>query len=94
MTQLGSVEHFEKIFNKIEKQGGPIFSQSIAETRADELEKEIAKLKHYHKLELENYTDEIKSLKDYIKKDKEYIEYVENKYYELEKEIIELKKTD
>jgi chromosome segregation ATPase len=85
MTQLGSIEHFEKIFNKIEK---------TAETRIEELELEIAKLKHYHKLELENYTDEIKSLKDYIKKDKQYIEYVENKYYELEKEIIELKKTD
>lgn len=94
MTQLGSVEHFEKIFAKLEKQGGSVVTQSIAENRADKLELEIAKLKHYHKLELENYTDEIKSLKDYIKKDKQYIEFVENKYYDLEKEIIELKKTD
>lgn len=83
MTQLGSVEHFQKIYNKMEAQDRINVEYFESENLIAELKKANARL-----------TDEIDNLKTESERDKRYIGYVENKYYELEKEIIELKKTD
>ena len=81
MTQLGSVEHFQKIFNKMEAQDRINVEYFESENIIAELKKENARL-----------ADEIDSLKTELKKDKKYINFVENKYYEIEKAIYGFKK--
>ena len=56
-------------------------SRTLSENLIAELKKENARL-----------ADEIDSLKTELKKDKKYINFVENKYYEIEKAIYGFKK--
>ena len=78
--QLGSKQHFQEIFSKID-----IDQDENPDLKIEQLKNEIDQLKHYHKLEIENYVEDFNSVNKELKKSRSIID-------EFEEEIKETKK--
>mgnify|MGYP003661083696 CR=1 FL=1 len=72
--QLGSKEHFQNIFSRIE-----IDQNENPDLKIEQLLNEIDQLKHYHKLEIENMTESFNLVNDELKKARSHIEWLDSK---------------
>lgn len=72
--QLGSKEHFQNIFSRVE-----IDRYENPDLKIEQLLNEIDQLKHYHKLEIENMTESFNLVNKALKEARSTIDWLDSK---------------
>ena len=71
---IGSRQHFQNIFSRIE-----IDQNENPELKIEQLKNEIDQLKHYHKLEIENMTESFNLVNKALKEARSTIDWLDSK---------------